>query len=90
MGDDRVFGGFRFVQGDEAGPLFRNVYVRKNGLDRAFGNTERAVDTFFRVDVKDLLALVETVDRTDLYTIRVFAVNARFADHVSHWTNSSR
>ena len=89
MVDDRVLGGFRFVQGDETGPFLRDVHIRKNGLDRALRNTKCAVDALFRVDVEDLFALVEAVDRTHLDTVGIFAVVARFADHMSHWAKFS-
>jgi len=84
-----VLGGLGFVQGDETGPLVRNVHIRKDGLDRAFRNTQSAVDALHRIDIEDLVALVEAVDRADFDAIGVLAIDAGLADYVGHWENFS-
>src|SRR5690606_16531468 len=46
--------------------------VGDDGVDRALRFADAAVDTFVRGDDEEILALVETVDRTDLDTVHEF------------------
>ena len=56
----------------------------ENGFDRAFGYAGLAIDAFIRVDEQQLLALVKAFDGTYYNAVCVFAVEARFSNHVSH------
>src|SRR3954470_17952687 len=58
--------------------------VGQDGLGRAFGLADAAVDALVRVDDEHVVALVEAVDRADLDAIHVLALDAGLGDHVGH------
>jgi hypothetical protein len=51
-------------------------------VDRAFRLANAAIDAFIRVDDEHILALVETVHRTNLDAVRVLAADAALVDDV--------
>src|SRR5690606_9389543 len=61
-----------------------HVVFRDDRLDRAFRLAERAVDAFLGVDDEHVRPFVETVDRTDLDTVRVLALDAGFGNDEGH------
>jgi hypothetical protein len=58
--------------------------VRLDSIDRAFRLANAAVDALFRMNDQHVFAFIEAVDRTDLDTIRIFALYAAFDDDVGH------
>ena len=63
---------------------FRKVIFRENRFGRTLGFTQRAIDTFFRVNHQEVRAFVKAVYGADFYTIRVFALDAVFDNNKSH------
>jgi hypothetical protein len=55
-----------------------------NRFGWAFGFAKGAIDTFLRVDDQEVGSLVETVHRTNIDTIQVFASDAIFENHKCH------
>ena len=68
-------------------PFFRHIVLMENRFDGALGDARFAVDAFFWMYIKHLVALVETFHGTDHYAIRVPATGARFCNHVRHRLN---
>ena len=56
----------------------------EDGLNRAFGDACFAVDAFIRVDVKNLVTFVETLDGTNDDAVGVLASKARLGNYMSH------
>ena len=54
-----------------------------DSINRAFGFTQTAVNTFFRVDNEEVRSLMKTVDGTHFDAVGKFAFNARFGNDVS-------
>lgn len=54
--------------------------------NRTFRNAGFAVNTFLRMDKENRFAFVETFNRADNNTVRVFAVEARLSNNMSHVT----
>ena len=78
-------------------PFFRNIFVRENCLNRTGRNTCTAVNTFIRVDIQLrlsgkcflVLAGMDTINRTHIYTCGIFCSDARFSDSVCHALSSN-
>src|SRR5438067_8648900 len=64
--------------------IARHVIFGKNGLDRAFRDAKRAVDTLVGIDHQKIRAFPKTIDRADIDTIGVFAADAALGYDVSH------
>src|SRR5215475_7483454 len=62
----------------------RNVVLGEDRLHRAFGDAERAVDAFVRVDDQKIRTFPEAIDRAHVHAVGVFAANAAFGYYVSH------
>ncbi len=89
-------GGSLVVLARDVGPLGREIGVElqpffkpalgvgQDRLGRAFGLADAAIDAFVGIDGEHILALVETVDRTDLDAVHIFAFNAGVGDDVGH------
>ena len=54
--------------------------------DRTFGNAGFAVDTFLRMDKENGFTFVEAFHRANDDAVRVFAVEARLSNNMSHVT----
>jgi len=54
--------------------------------DRTFRNAGFAVDTFLRMDKENGFTFVEAFNRADHNAVRVFAVEARLSNNMSHVT----
>ena len=78
--DLRQFG----VDGDEFTLIGGDVVLCKNRFDRAFRDAQGAIDTLIRVDDEHIGPLAETIDRTNVDAVGIFALDARFSDDVSH------
>src|SRR5690606_39068576 len=60
------------------------VRIGVDGLGRAFGFADAAVDAFVRVNHQHVLALVETVYGANFDTILILALNAVLGNDVGH------
>ena len=58
--------------------------IRLDGVNRAFGLANSAIDAFVGMNDEHILALVEAVDRTDLHTVHVLTFDAVLVDDVGH------
>src|SRR5260221_1673766 len=66
-------------------PFFRlAVGVGEDGIGRALGLADAAVDALVGVDHQHLVALVEAIDCADLDAVHVLALDAVFGNDVSH------
>src|SRR5947207_183051 len=66
-------------------PFFRlAVGVGNDGIGRALGLADAAVDALVGMDHQHVVALVEAVDGADLHAVHVLALDAVFGDDVSH------
>ena len=72
-----------FVDGRQV-PLEAGLRVGLDGLRRAFGLADAAIDALVGVDDEHVVALVEAIHRTHLDAVQVLALNAVFADDVGH------
>jgi len=62
----------------------RKVIVEEDRFDWAFRYACFAVNAFVRMDVKNFVAFVKTLYRTDNNTISVFATETGLANYVGH------
>jgi hypothetical protein len=60
------------------------IFLRIDGVDRALGDTNGAVDTQVWIDGKEVRAFNKAIDGADIYAIRVFTANAAFSHNVGH------
>src|SRR5450432_42507 len=58
--------------------------IRHDRLGGAFGLAHAAIDALVGMDDEHILAFVEAIDRTDLDTIQVLALDAGFGDDIGH------
>lgn len=68
-------------------PLFGKVVFMEDCFHGTLRDTCFTVDAFFRVDIEHLVALVETLYRTNDNAIGVFASVAWLGNDVSHVNN---
>ena len=62
---------------------FGEIILCIDSINRAFRFTQTAVNTFFRVDNKEVRPLMETVDGAYFDAIGKFALDTRFGNDVS-------
>ena len=84
FGDDRPFACQFGVDRDKIQLVGRQVVFRINGLYRAFGLAQRAIDAFFRVDGQKVGSFVKTIDRADFHAVRIFAFDTVFDNDKGH------
>src|SRR2546426_6494521 len=65
-------------------PLRRRVFLREDRGDRTLGLAGTAIDALVGVDVELILALVDTVHRTDIHAGAILQIDARLGDNVRH------
>ena len=65
----------------------RDIFFCENGSLGAFRHTYGAVDAFIGVNGDKVGTFVEAINRTDVHTVRTLAVDAGFANNVSHFCN---
>ena len=77
-----------YVLGDVAFHLLGNLVLGVDGLHRTLGLAGPAIDTLFGVDNELVPAVIDAVDRADLYAGLVLRADARLGDYVGHniWT----
>jgi hypothetical protein len=61
-----------------------HVFLGQDGVHRAFGDADRAVDALVGVDDEEVRAFAEAVDGADIDAVGVLAADARFEDDVGH------
>lgn len=72
------------VLGVDLDPLsIRIIGVGDDGIDRALGLADAAIDALFRFDDQEVLALIEAIDGAHFDAVCVLARNARVGDDVS-------
>ena len=71
-GDDRPQRGEFGVQGDEMLLACGHVIFGEDGIGRAFGLAQGAVDALVRVDDQKIRAFMEAIDRADFHTVDLF------------------
>lgn len=82
--DRRPFLGQLGIQLDEDLLILRHVLLGHDGIDRALGDADRAIDAFIGIDGEEVGAFTETVDGADIDTIGVSAANTVFGYDVRH------
>ncbi|CFX25691.1 protein of unknown function [Candidatus Filomicrobium marinum] len=60
------------------------IVVWKDCFSGALGDTDAAIYALVGIDDEHVLALVEAIDGTDLYAIRVLTLDAIFGDDIGH------
>ena len=76
------------IQGDELLLVGRHVFLGENGFGRTFRDTDCAIDTLVGIDYQRVGTFVETIDRTYVHTVRIFAEYAGVGDNVGHKLSS--
>jgi len=56
----------------------------ENCFHRTLGDASLAIDALVGVDVQHLLPFVETLDRANHHTVRVFTAEAGLGDYMGH------
>jgi hypothetical protein len=69
---------------DEGDLVGRQVFFGVDRVDRAFGDADRAIDAFVRVDHQHVGTFAEAVDGANVHAVGVFATDAGFGDDVGH------
>ena len=82
--DHRPLAGEFGIQFKEVLLAFGDVVISKDGTDRAFRFTQRAVDAFIGIDDEEIGAFMEAVHRADIDTVGVFAFDTVFNNNVGH------
>ena len=72
------------IQFQEHGLVLRQLVLGEDGVYRAFGFAQGAVDTFVRVDNQKVGTLVKAVNRTDFNAVCMFAVDSVFTYNKCH------
>ncbi|GLR26686.1 hypothetical protein GCM10007875_17760 [Limnobacter litoralis] len=62
----------------------RHVFFGVNGVYRALGNAHGAIDALIWVDDQKVWAFTEAIDWANVYTVGVFAFDARLGHYVCH------
>jgi hypothetical protein len=60
------------------------VFFGVDRVDRALGNAHGAIDALVGVDGQKVGAFTEAVDRANVHTVGVFALDAGFGNNVGH------
>ncbi len=69
----------------ELQPFFQAVFcIGQDRFGGAFGFTDAAIDAFAWVDDEHIFALIEAIDRADLHTVHIFALDAGFGHDIGH------
>ena len=72
------------VQFDELLLIRGHIFLRKDRVDRAFGDAHCAIDALVRVDRKKIRAFAEAIYRAHIYAVGVTAADAGFGNNVGH------
>jgi hypothetical protein len=74
----------RTVLGDERLLVGGHVLFREDGADWTGGHARTAINAFFWVNVKLVVALVDALDRTDINAGGILCADAGLSDDVRH------
>ena len=69
---------------DEVQLVAGHVFFRQDGVDRALGDADRAVDALVGVDRQEIRALAEAINRAYIHAVGIAAANAGFGHNVGH------
>jgi hypothetical protein len=72
------------IDGDEVALIVGHVFLGEDGIHRALGDADGAVDALVWVDDQEVRAFAKAVDGADVYTISEAAFDAGFCDDVCH------
>jgi hypothetical protein len=78
LGDAGPLAGQLGVELDEVELVARHVFLGQDGVDRALGDADGAVDALVGVDGEEVGALAEAVDGADIDAVGVLAADAGF------------
>src|SRR3546814_10449078 len=67
--DHAEFGRELGVHGNELDLVLRHVFFGENGVGRAFGHANRAINAFVRVDDQEVGSFAEAIHRADIDAI---------------------
>src|SRR5690606_22750636 len=76
------------VQLNKLNLVFGDVFFRINGVGRALGNADCAVDAFIGVNHQKIGSFQKTIYRTYINAVGKFTFNTVFSDDVSHSISS--
>jgi hypothetical protein len=62
----------------------RHVFLGENGVDRAFGHANGAIDALVGVNGQEVRAFAEAIYRANIDAVGVTAADARFGNYVGH------
>jgi hypothetical protein len=68
--------------------IARHIFFRHDGVDRALGNANSAVNAFIRINGQKIGAFTKTINRAHIDTVGVFALDTGFGDNMGHGKNS--
>ena len=60
------------------------IFFGIDGIDGAFGNAHGAVNALVGVNGQEVGAFAETVHRTDIHAVGIFAADTGFRNNVGH------
>jgi len=72
------------IQSDKFFLTGRHIIFVIDGFFGAFGDANGTIDTLIGVNHQEVGTDAEAVDRTNRYTSRIGAIDARFTDNVCH------
>jgi hypothetical protein len=78
------------VELNESHLVCRQVFFGINGVDRALGNADGAVNALVRVYHQHVRAFAETVHRANIHTVGVLATDTGFRNDVGHVVGAGR
>ena len=82
---DRDIWPFRRIFRVELQPAFKAGFrVRLDGIGRAFGLADAAINAFIGMNDQHVLAFIEAIHRADFHAVHIFALDAVFSDDVGH------
>lgn len=74
------------IERNEKSLVLHNVTVRVNRFDRAFDNTQGAVDAIIGINREEVWPFTKRIGRAYANALRVFALNAALRYDVGHAT----
>ena len=79
-GDDRPALGKFLVDLEVDLLILRHLVARVDGVDRALGDAQSAVNAFFGIDDQHVFAVAKGIDGADFDAVRVLPQDAGFGD----------
>lgn len=82
--DGAELGGQVGIELYEVQLVLGHIFFGKNGVGRALGDTDSAVDALVRINDKKIWAFTEAIYGTDIDAVGEFAFDTVFGDYMSH------